>query len=332
LLGEREMLKDTIKTSLSEKEVLARAEKIRKTRTELTLRQAKAVATLQIITERNTAAIGDFARTEEQLANRTRTMGQRLKAVAEILGKILLPIALKVVNTVIKLSDWFRGLSDSTRRYIVIAAGIAAVLGPAILFFGLFAKSALAIIGILGVLRAAFNAAGAAALLFQLKALAIPLALIALAAAIGLALNDIYTWFKGGKSVLGEWIGSWEDAKNRLAGYWQVIIDKWNELKSTVSGGISAAADFFGDFFGGVEQGQTTAAELAAPAPVIPAGGRGQISRTQNINVNSSVSVAVPEGTPEQQTQVVKEAAEKAVAEAWDKRISETSNEFPEVT
>lgn len=91
LLGEREMLKETFRTAVLENEVMERAKGILKERTQLTIQQAKALATLQIVTERNKDAIGDFKRTIDEQANSERILKEKTKTLTEQLGAGLLP-------------------------------------------------------------------------------------------------------------------------------------------------------------------------------------------------------------------------------------------------
>ncbi len=139
LLGERESLKTTFKTALSQEEILSRAKKIAAQRfkegIKTTKLQAKALATLALVTERNKDAIGDFARTQEAFANKMRIAGQVLKRLSETFGKILLPLATRALNVFIKIADSLQALSPQTKKNILIFAAMAAVLGP-VLFIG----------------------------------------------------------------------------------------------------------------------------------------------------------------------------------------------------
>lgn len=62
---------------------------------------------------------------------------------------------------------------------------------------------------------------------------------------IALALEDIYYWITGGESVLGDWLGTWEDFK--------VKVVKWmGEVSDGIIGGVKRAAQFWKDVFGGL--------------------------------------------------------------------------------
>lgn len=54
-------------------------------------------------------------------------------------------------------------------------------------------------------------------------------AIIAGIALIILAIQDFYTWVKGGESLLGEWLGPFEDAINSAKEWINDLIDTWNK-------------------------------------------------------------------------------------------------------
>ena len=136
LLGERESIK-TLGISILESDVKARV--LLNTQKGLrfeSVRQAKAVATLQLATEQSSKAIGDFERTSGSFANQLRISKARLEDLAISLGKILLPLALKLLKVIKGWIESFQALSPSTKKIIVIIAGLAAALGPVLFIIG----------------------------------------------------------------------------------------------------------------------------------------------------------------------------------------------------
>lgn len=67
--------------------------------------------------------------------------------------------------------------------------------------------------------------------------------------AVALALEDVYYWVTGGNSVLGKYVGSWDEFKAKALTYLQPIIDGFNELvgviKSEGTPAIMAIKDGF---------------------------------------------------------------------------------------
>jgi len=102
----------------------------------VSLLQAKAIEILRIASTQSKNAIGDFARTQEDLANQERITLGRLRDLRVEMGKFLLPIALKINKVVQNLTERFLALSPRTKKIILIVAGVVAVLGPLLLLFG----------------------------------------------------------------------------------------------------------------------------------------------------------------------------------------------------
>lgn len=136
LLGERESIK-TLGISILESDVKARVLlNTQKGLTFASVRQAKAVATLQLATEQSSKAIGDFERTSGSFANQLRISKARLEDLAISLGKILLPTALKLLKIVKDWIERFSALDASTKKIIIIMAGVAAAIGPVLFIVG----------------------------------------------------------------------------------------------------------------------------------------------------------------------------------------------------
>ena len=64
-----------------------------------------------------------------------------LKVALMSLGDILAPFVAKIGEAVRKFSEWFRELSDGTKKFIATGLGLAAVLGPLLLILGALASS-----------------------------------------------------------------------------------------------------------------------------------------------------------------------------------------------
>jgi len=196
LLGERESIK-SLGITIQEKDVQDRVALLTsKGITFASERQAKAFATLQLAQEQSKNAIGDFARTNQGFANQMRILGSRVNDLAVDFGKILLPIANKIIMAVRKLIERFTGFSKNTKTTILIVAGLAAALGPLLLVFGSVAAIIPAIVSGLVILRKAL-------LLTNIQALLIPALIIAAILAIGLIAEDIVAFFQGRKSITG---------------------------------------------------------------------------------------------------------------------------------
>lgn len=102
----------------------------------VTLLQAKAIEIMRIATTQSKNAVGDFARTQEDLANQERITSARLRDLRVEMGKFLLPIALKLTKAVRMLTEKFLALSPRTKKIILVVAAVVAVLGPLLVVFG----------------------------------------------------------------------------------------------------------------------------------------------------------------------------------------------------
>lgn len=119
--------------------------------------QQKLLARQSLIMDGMGAAQGDFARTSDGLANKTRIVTAEFKDSAAQLGQKLLPFALQAVEGFGKLIDKFNGLSPTTQKWIMIIAGAAAVIGPILLVLGSLATALSAVIAIAPLVGAAFT-------------------------------------------------------------------------------------------------------------------------------------------------------------------------------
>jgi phage-related protein len=120
LLGERDSMKSL---GIAIREVDVQQRLVSKGQDKLTgqaLLAAKAQATFELAIEQTGKAQGDFARTSDSLANKTRVMKARLEDLSVSIGRKLMPIASKLVDVLTtlipiiaeKLSSAFKTLSD----------------------------------------------------------------------------------------------------------------------------------------------------------------------------------------------------------------------------
>jgi hypothetical protein len=130
------------------------------------LRQAKAEATLAIAIEQSKNAMGDFARTQMNLANQERITSSRIKDLKVAFGDLLLPVALQLTIAVRSLAEWLNELSPTAKKTILVFAAILAILGPLLVIIG-------TMIIAVPVIGAAFTAFGALTLAALLPVLAI---------------------------------------------------------------------------------------------------------------------------------------------------------------
>jgi hypothetical protein len=164
LLGEREAMK-SLGIVVNEEMVknMVQAMTIAGKFTNETEQQKKAIATLEIAYQQSGNAIGDFERSQGSLANQQRIMMAQLKDLADSFGKILIPAMLKVIETVKPYIAQFMALDETTKRNILIIAGLVAGLAPLLYIFGQLSIAVGALIpiftsiaGVIGTVTGAF--------------------------------------------------------------------------------------------------------------------------------------------------------------------------------
>ena len=166
--GETEALKGLgIVMTQTNLEEFARAKGINKSMSEMS--QAELVQLrYAYVMDQTKNAQGDFARTSDGLANKTRTSGERMKELSAQIGEKLAPIMDKILEIGNKVLDWFNSLSDKTKNIILVIVGLVAAIGPLLMILGTLIP-AIAAIGSTGLIVIAVIAAigGAIFLIIQ---------------------------------------------------------------------------------------------------------------------------------------------------------------------
>jgi hypothetical protein len=102
-----------------------------------TMTQAQKVALrYKFIMETTSNAQGDFGRTSGGAANQMRIFQESLKELSAKFGQVILPVFTKLVSFANGLLQKFSELSPTTKKLIVVFAGIAAALGPVLYILG----------------------------------------------------------------------------------------------------------------------------------------------------------------------------------------------------
>jgi hypothetical protein len=102
-----------------------------------TMTQAQKIALrYKFIMEATSNAQGDFSRTSGGAANQMRIFQESLKELSAKFGQVILPVFTKLVSFANGLLQKFSELSPTTKKLIVVFAGIAAALGPVLYILG----------------------------------------------------------------------------------------------------------------------------------------------------------------------------------------------------
>jgi hypothetical protein len=352
LLGERESAKE-LNIAILEADVTAEVAKMRAAGQRFaTERQAKAYATLNIALRQSKNAIGDFGRTQFQLANRFRTFTQRISDVAVGFGNILLPVVTDLVNVGVKLLEWIDNLTPNTKRLIIIFGAVAAAIGPIIL--------------VVSSLTIAFLTLGSAVLW-------VPLLILAVVAVLTLFIDDFLNWRDGQNSILGIllgdyetfvqsakdiwnglfdflaalWLGHWADVQNGVRHFLDtltIMFSDWGE-ELVATPGLKLIGKFvsgIGSFIGGtrmlVEEAATSAGGFVGGLGVqrpdtfrLSPAQQAQLAATGSVNVNQRIEVNVPAGTTPDQADMIARVAQAAVRSENEASARQLINSNPQV-
>lgn len=82
------------------------------------------------IMEKTKTAQGDFARTNDQAANATRTFWESTKELGATIGNDLLPTLTPVINKANEIIKSFAGMDEETRQFILKMGMVAVAAGP----------------------------------------------------------------------------------------------------------------------------------------------------------------------------------------------------------
>lgn len=134
--GETEALKGLgIVMTQTNLEEFARAKGINKSMQEMS--QAELVQLrYNYVMDKTKNAQGDFARTSDGIANKTRIQAERTKELSAQFGEKLAPAYNKLLDTGGKILDFFNKLSDGQQKALLIGVAVIAALGPLIMVIG----------------------------------------------------------------------------------------------------------------------------------------------------------------------------------------------------
>lgn len=145
LLGENEMLK-SVGFSLSAVEVQRKALELGYEGSVAQMDAAtKAQATFAALLEKTSQAQGDAARTIGSSSNQVKVFQAALSDVSIAIGQQLLPALTPIITALAGVLRTFAELNPETQQFIVIAAGLAAALGPLALILGTLSAPIIAV-------------------------------------------------------------------------------------------------------------------------------------------------------------------------------------------
>ncbi len=199
----------------------------------------------QRLTEMNAAegATEEAFNKLDTTSNQAKIAINQLKNTAIDLGGTLLdtlaPIIQGVVAKVKEFSEWFKTLSESQKKTIIVVAGLIAALGPALIIFGKICTGISSIINVAKMIGPAITAAKTAFAAFNAVLAANPIILIVTAIvaviAILVVLYNKCEWFRNGVNAI------WDAIKTAFFAAWDGIKLFFTE---TLPNAFNAVIDF----------------------------------------------------------------------------------------
>jgi len=182
--------------------------------------------------EKDTALSEEAQKRYDSMQSQLIILGNQFKTLGAELGVVLFPILEKLIGLVTKITDWFAGLTEGQKKFIVIAGIVATVLaliiGPALIILAMLPAMAAG----LGMVAGGLTAVSIAGLPVWVVALLIAVAIAALIA-IGILLVKNWDKIKIAALKLGVHI------KNVFIGIHNVIVSVWNGIVSYIESSIN---------------------------------------------------------------------------------------------
>ena len=175
-------------------------------------------------------AQGDFARTADGTANRTRIMQEQFKETSATLGQNLLPIANKFMEWVTNLTQKFSALSPEQQKMVLIIGAIIAVIPPLLVGLGMLVTA-------IGAISGAFAFLGANPVVLAI--VAVILLIAGLAFLIYKNWDTLKQWFGTFvEAISGFFTGMWTGIQNLFNAGIAWVRENWWLLLGILTGGI----------------------------------------------------------------------------------------------
>lgn len=217
----------------------------------------KVQARYALIMEGTATAQGDFARTAGGAANQQRILRARFADTAATLGQSLLPIGQQVLGWVTGLFEKFNKLSPQTKKYILIAAALAAALGPVVTIVGALVTAIGFLISPVGLVILAIAALVAGVIYaythFESFRETVDSVLEDVREGISGFVDIVQAlWERFGSHILQYLEGVWITVSSIFQGAFDVIMGIWNVFAGIFTGDWSRVWDGIQQIFGGI--------------------------------------------------------------------------------
>lgn len=172
----------------------------------------------------------------------------QLKNTAIELGSaimsVLAPIIMALAEKIQAFTLWFSGLSDGTKKMIVIIAGIVAAVGPVLIIIGKIATGISAVMSLAGMIAPAISA------------------LIPVIASVGVPILSIIAVIVAVIAIGKLLIAHWDEIKAACISIWNAIKEffagLWESIKQTASTAWTVISQFFSTIWTGISTAAQT--------------------------------------------------------------------------
>lgn len=188
----------------------------------------------------------------------------QLKNTAIELGNaimsVLAPLLMSLAETISKLTTWFSGLSDGTKRFIVIIGMVVAAVGPVLIIVGKIMSAVGTIMMVVPKLAGVINTVKTAFAALNTTMLANPIFLI-IVAITALAAAFIYLW-NTNEEFRQFWIDLWKNIKEVAIAVWTAIkeffVSAWEAISNAAQTIWNGIKNFFSAIWEGIKTIFTT--------------------------------------------------------------------------
>lgn len=255
--GETEPLKQLgINMSVVNLEAFAMSKGITKSYDSMTQAE-QATLRYQYIMETTADAQGDYSKTADSTANKTRTTMLQFQTLSAELGQQLLPIVNDVLGALQSVIKWFSNLDDNGKKVVLTIAGIAMAIGPLSLAIGTLIKVGTGISTVVSIIKSwnlATKAMTAAQWLLNAAMSANPITLMVLGIAALIAILVVcynkFEWFRDGVNAIAQgianfFINAWNLIYNTASSVWNGVLGLFSQGGRIFLGITEGIANFF---------------------------------------------------------------------------------------
>ena len=187
--------------------------------------EEKTLLRFQYVMSQTADAQGDFARTNDGIANSTKSLQAAFSDLLTVVGEQLIPVVTPIIQKVTEIISKLSQLDEGTLQTIVLIAAIAAALGPVLMILGTIITSIGFLVSGIGML---FSPMG------------LIVAAIAAVVAAGVALYQNWDLVKEKLGQLVDKIKSdWQDIKDFIGEKIDAIKEKLSALKESIANAFS---------------------------------------------------------------------------------------------